>query len=82
MSKKWYYFYVLLFFLLLVFVGVSAFGAEKQVTYQTLPNSTVRDYRAPAIVSKEQNGKVIIYQTMPGSAVRDYSAPAYVVKKK
>lgn len=82
MSKKWYYFYVLLLFVFLAFVTVSVFGAEKQVTYQTLPNSAVRDYRAPAIVVKEQGGKTVIYQTMPGSTVRDYSAPAYVVKKK
>lgn len=80
MDKKWYYFYVLLFFL--AFVAGSVFGAEKQVTYQTLPNSAVRDYRAPAIVVKEQGGETVIYQTMPGSTVRDYSAPAYVVKKK
>ena len=82
MNKKWYYFYAMLLYFLLVFVAVSAFGAEKQVTYQTLPNSAVRDYRAPVIVVKEQNGKTVVYQTMPGSVVRDYSAPAYIVKKK
>ena len=81
MSKKWYYFYVLLFFLL-VFAGVSAFGAEKQVTYQTLPNSTVRDYRAPALVTTTSNGKTVVYQTLPNSTVRDYRAPTYVTEKK
>ena len=82
MSKKWYYFYVLLFFVFLAFVTVSVFGAEKQVTYQTLPNSAVRDYRAPALVTTTSNGKTVVYQTLPNSTVRDYRAPTYVTEKK
>ncbi len=56
---------------------VNAVIAEDgRTTYKTLPNSTVRDYRAPAYVTEGN----ITYQTLPGSTTRDYRAPAYVTK--
>ena len=63
--------------LLSVIVSGAAFSGGSKTTYQTLPNSNVRDYRAPAFVTE---GKTT-YQTLPGSSVRDYRAPAYVTKE-
>lgn len=52
-------------------------GSKWTVThYQTLPGSSVRDYRAPAYVTKGN----VTYQTIPGSTTRDYRAPSYVTK--
>ena len=51
-------------------------NSEPTVTYQTLPNSSTRDYSKPSFVT--QNG--VTYQTLPGSSTRDYSAPTWVTK--
>ena len=48
----------------------------KAITYQTLPNSNIRDYRAPAYVTEGN----VTYKTLPNSTFRDYRAPAYVTK--
>ena len=48
----------------------------KTITYQTLPNSNIRDYRAPAYVTEGN----VTYKTLPNSTFRDYRAPAYVTK--
>ena len=48
----------------------------KTITYQTLPNSTIRDYRAPAYVTEGN----VTYKTLPNSTFRDYRAPAYITK--
>jgi len=45
-------------------------------TYQTLPNSAVRDYGAPAHVTEGNT----TYRTLPGSSIGDYSAPSYVTR--
>ena len=55
-------------------VASMAIADDSTTTYQTLPNSTVRDYRAPAYVTKGNT----TYRTLPGSSARDYSAPSYV----
>ena len=59
-----------------IFSGASLADGGNTTTYQTLPNSTIRDYRAPAYVT-ERN---VTYKTLPNSTVRDYRAPAYVTK--
>ena len=83
MSKKWYYFYVLLLFFALFCFTYSVFAGEtKKEVYPTMPNSTVRDYSKPVLVTVETKNKVVVYQTLPNSSVRDYSAPTYVYKKK
>lgn len=53
-----------------------AFADGRTTTYQTLPNSNIRDYRAPAYVTEGN----ITYKTLPNSTVRDYRAPEYVTK--
>ncbi len=53
-----------------------AFADGRTTTYQTLPNSNIRDYRAPAYVTEGN----VTYKTLPNSTVRDYRAPAYVTK--
>ena len=58
------------------FLAGLALAEDNKVTYQTLPNSTARDYRAPAYVTEGN----ITYQTLPGSTMRDYRAPTYVTK--
>ena len=62
--------------LLSVIFSGAAFPGGSKTTYQTLPNSNVRDYRAPAFVTEGNT----TYQTLPGSTVRDYRAPSYVTK--
>ena len=52
------------------------FADDSKTTYQTLPNSNIRDYRAPAYVTEGNT----TYQTLPGSTIRDYRAPTYVTK--
>ena len=54
-----------------------AFAGDSKTTYQSLPNSNIRDYRAPTFVTKGNT----TYQTLPGSNIRDYSAPTYVSGK-
>ena len=49
---------------------------DSKITYKTRPNSTARDYRAPAYVTEGN----ITHQTLPGSTIRDYRAPTYVTK--
>ena len=56
--------------------GTSLADGGKATTYQTLPNSTIRDYRAPAYVTEGN----VTYKTLPNSTIRDYRAPAYVTK--
>jgi hypothetical protein len=54
-------------------------GAEQPkrvVTYQTLPGSTTRDWRAPTKVTEGS----FTYQTLPGSTTRDWRAPSWVTK--
>ena len=58
------------------FVTSLASAEDSKITYKTLPNSTARDYRAPAYVTEGN----ITYQTLPGSTTRDYRAPTYVTK--
>ncbi len=53
-----------------------ASAEESRMSYKTMPNSTVRDYRAPAYVTEGN----VTYQTLPGSTTRDYRAPTYVTK--
>ncbi len=60
--------------LVIAVVANVASANGRMTTYQTLPNSTIRDYRAPAYVTKGGT----TYQTLPNSTVRDYTAPAYV----
>lgn len=56
---------------------MSLAGDKGTIThYQTLPGSSVRDYRAPAYVTKGN----VTYQTLPGSTTRDYRAPSYVTQ--
>ncbi len=55
---------------------VFADGKGAVTQYQTLPGSTVRDYRAPAFVTKDG----VTYQTLPGSTIRDYRAPSFVTQ--
>ena len=62
--------------LLSVIVSGAAFSGGSKIAYQTLPNSTVRDYRAPAFVTEGNT----TYKTLQGSSVRDYRAPVYVTK--
>ena len=81
MSAKWFWFSVIVFALALAFVATSVFGKDKVVVYQTLPNSQVRDYRAPVIVTEKTKSGTVVYQTLPNSQVRDYRAPAYRVNK-
>lgn len=64
-----------------VLLGVAVLASfataeESRITYKTMPNSTVRDYRAPAYVTKGN----VTYQTLPGTTTRDYRAPTYVTK--
>lgn len=54
----------------------TVFADGSKTTYQTMPNSMIRDYRAPAYVTKGNT----TYQTLPGSTIRDYRAPTYVTK--
>ena len=63
------------------FFTSTLFAKGKVVVYQTLPNSQVRDYRAPTMVTEKTKDGVVIYQTLPNSQVRDYTAPSYKVKK-
>ena len=65
-----------LFLLIAIALTNSVCADEGTTTYQTLPNSNIRDYRAPAFVTEGNT----TYQTMPGSTVRDYRAPTYVTK--
>ena len=58
------------------FLASLASAEDSRITYKTMPNSTVRDYRAPAYVTEGN----ITYQTLPGSTTRDYRAPTYVTK--
>ncbi len=58
------------------FVASLASAEDTRITYKTLPNSTARDYRAPAYVTEGN----ITYQTLPGSTMRDHRAPTYVTK--
>lgn len=58
------------------FVASLASAKDNKITYKTLPNSTARDYRAPAYVTEGN----ITYQTLPGSTARDYRAPTFVTK--
>ena len=62
----------------LIFAAVAGMACadDSQTTYQTLPNSNIRDYRAPAYVTEGNT----TYQTLPGSTIRDYGAPTYVTK--
>lgn len=72
----------ILFLLIACMVGVLQVHADdktKVVTYQTLPGSTIRDYRAPTVVTEtDKKGNVVTYQTLPNSSFRDYRAPSYV----
>lgn len=66
-------------FLALLAVSFSAnmaFADDSKTTYQTLPNSTIRDYNAPAYVTEGNT----TFQTLPNSTIRDYRAPTYVTK--
>ena len=58
------------------FLASFASAEDSKITFKTLPNSTARDYRAPAYVTEGN----ITYQTLPGSTMRDYRAPTYLTK--
>jgi hypothetical protein len=63
--------------LILLMVAVTsnvAVADDGGTTYQTLPGSSIRDYKAPSYVTKGNT----TYQTLPGSSIRDYKAPAYI----
>ena len=64
--------------LLITIVSTNMVFAEesKTTTYQTLTNSTIRDYNAPAYVTEGNT----TYKTLPNSTVRDYTAPTFVTK--
>lgn len=81
MSAKWFWFSIFMLVVVLGFFTSTLFAKDKVVVYQTLPNSQVRDYRAPTMVTKKTKDGVVIYQTLPNSQVRDYTAPSYKVKK-
>lgn len=53
-----------------------ALAGDSKTTYQTLPNSNIRDYRAPTYVTEGNT----TYQTVPNSNIRDYRAPTFVTK--
>ena len=59
-----------------VLANIAFADDSKTTTYQTLPNSNIRDYRAPAYVTEGNT----TYQTLPNSNIRDYRAPTYVTK--
>jgi hypothetical protein len=73
---------------LLVFFAAAAAAQTRQVAYETLPGTDIRDYRKPAIVvevepaTRWSNERVTVYQTLPGTDVRDYNKKAYVVEKE
>lgn len=52
----------------------SQFVRKGDTIYQTLPNSSVRNYTVPHYVVQKDGG---VYQTLPNSNVRDYRAPSY-----
>ena len=62
--------------LLAIVFSNAAYSEGRRTTYQTLPNSNIRDYRAPSYVTEGN----VTYQTLPGSTIRDYRAPTYVTK--
>ena len=62
--------------LLSFLVSGTAFPEGSTTTYQTMPNSSTRDYRAPSFVTEGD----VTYQTLPNSSFRDYRAPTYVTK--
>ena len=53
-----------------------AFAGDSKTTYQSLPNSNIRDYRASAYVTEGNT----TYQALPNSNIRDYRAPTFVTK--
>ena len=62
--------------LIIAVIANFALAGGGKTTYQTLPNSDIRNYRAPAYVTEGN----VTYKTLPNSTVRDYRAPAYVTK--
>ena len=60
---------------IVAFANIAFAGASK-TTYQTLPNSNIRDYRAPAYVTEGNTP----YQTLPNPTISDYRAPTFVTK--
>ncbi len=56
------------------FLANLASAEGNRITYKTMPNSTVRDYRAPAYGTEGNT----TYHTLPGSTIRDYRAPTYI----
>ena len=60
--------------LLTFLVSGSAFPEGSTTTYQTMPSSSTRDYRAPSYVTEGD----VTYQTMPGSSTRDWTAPSFI----
>lgn len=67
---------VLMAMALLAAAPAAADGKGTVTQYRTLPGSTIRDYGAPALVTKGG----VTYQTLPGSTIRDYQAPTFVTQ--
>ena len=85
-SNKYFdVFMAVVFFAILTSGKVLADDKKKVTTYQTLPNSSTRDWSAPSYVTEtDKRGNTSTYQTLPSSSTRDWRAPSYVteVKKK
>ena len=70
------------------FAILVAAAQERQVIYETLPGTTVRDYSKPALIVETEPTtrwspeRVTIYQSIPGTDVRDYSKKAYIAEKE
>ncbi len=63
--------------LLLIIVAVVsdiAIADDSKIKYQTSPDTSTRDYSAPAYVTEGNT----TYLTLPGLITRDYRAPSYV----
>lgn len=61
--------------------AMAADNNGKVYTRQTLPGTSITDWRAPAYISqRSSDGTVTTRQTLPGTNITDWRAPAYVTK--
>ena len=63
-------------FLFLMLLSNSVFAAEEIIIRQNLPNSSVPDYREPALVKDGDTAN----RALPNSTFKDYREPGYVTK--
>ena len=63
-------------FLFLMLLSNSAIAAEETIIRQNLPNSSVPDYREPALVKDGDT----THRALPNSTFTDYREPGYVTK--